>query len=128
MVIPRFLKAFPLERGLWVMAACFSSLPTRYNTEEAASNDSSHRPLRAAATVNGSPDGCVHCDLGSDLVPAHAGGCLPRSFSSDGRNYYPVARTRSRGNRAPRYRPNRSGNEWGAKDVRHALDLPLRAL
>src|ERR1700733_6425137 len=67
-------RAFPLERGLWAMAACFYSLPIRCNTEEAVTNDSSRRPVCFTATCLDPAAGIIDYHRRRDLVRAYAGG------------------------------------------------------
>src|ERR1017187_3054162 len=123
----RFSRVFRQERELWATAVSFFSLPIRSNTEKAASHDSSSRSVRAATADAGSVAGC-HCfSWRRDCFPPYAVGCLSRSVAADGADHHAVARTRIRRDRAPGYRPHRSGDERCSEDVGDAFDFLVRA-
>src|SRR6185437_7810357 len=90
----RFSRDFPLETESWATAACFFSLPIRCNTEEAGSNDTSHRSVRASTAAIDPAYGRHNHGGRNHIVPSHAGGRLPRSLANYGGDHHPVARPR----------------------------------
>ena len=91
-------------------------------------NDPSHRTSRASSALSGADADRLHYRRRHHFLPAHAGGCLSRSFASASRTHHAMARPRGRRSRAPGHASARAGDERRAPHGGHALHLALRAL